>query len=136
MHEHSPATPSADVGAGVSTALNPGCVITEEWAGPAVVIAVAGVLDMLTAPQLEAGIAASRSKNPSAIIVDLTGVDFLASAGMAVLVDACERADAAAVKFRVVADAPSTSRPLKLLGLADMIGLHPTIDQARATLTG
>jgi anti-anti-sigma factor len=113
--------------------MDSGCVITEEWTGRTVVISVAGVLDMLTAPQLEAGIAAALPRNPSAIIVDLTDVEFLASAGMGVLVDACERAEGS-MKFRVVADGPATSRPLKLLGLADMVGLQPNLDVARATL--
>lgn len=132
MNQPSSATPRL-TNSGTSPAAHAGCVISEEWTGRTVVISVAGVLDMLTAPQLEAGIAASLPKNPSAIIVDLTDVDFLASAGMGVLVDACERADGS-VKFRVVADGPATSRPLNLLGLADMLGLHPTLDAARATL--
>lgn len=114
-------------------AFNEDCAISEEWTGRTVVISVAGVLDMLTSPQLEAGIAAALPGNPSAIIVDLTDVEFLASAGMGVLVDACERVEGS-VQFRVVADGPATSRPLKLLGLADIIGLHPSLDAARATL--
>ncbi|MDA0251568.1 MAG: STAS domain-containing protein [Actinomycetota bacterium] len=102
--------------------------------GPTVVISVAGVLDMLTAPQLEAVIAAALPKSPSAIIIDLSEVDFLASAGMGVLVEARERAGGT-MKFGVVADGPATSRPLKLVGLADMIGLHPTLDEARSALS-
>ena len=132
MNQQSSAT-SRFVGSGLSAAAHAGCVISEEWIGRTVVISVAGVLDMLTAPQLEAGIAASLPKNPSAIIVDLTHVEFLASAGMGVLVDTYERA-AGSAKFLVVADGPATSRPLNLLGLADMLGLHPTLDAARATL--
>ena len=34
----------------------------------------------------------------------------------------------------MVADGPATSRPLKLVGLADVIGLYPTLDEARAAL--
>lgn len=63
---------------GVATAPNVGCVISEEWVDRAVVIRVAGVLDMLTSPQLEVAVAASLLKMLSAIIVDLTDVDFLA----------------------------------------------------------
>lgn len=133
MNHHSSATPGF-LDSDIAAAAHTDCVISEQWTGRTVVISVAGVLDMLTSPQLEASIAASLPKNPSAIIVDLTDVGFLASAGMGVLVDACERADGS-VKFRVVADGPATSRPLTLLGLADMIGLHPTLDAARATLS-
>lgn len=118
---------------GVATAPNSGCVINEEWIGRTVVIAASGVLDMLTSPQLEAAITTSLQRNPAAIIVDLTDVDFLASAGMGVLVAARDQADGT-VKFGVVASGPATSRPLKLVGLAEMIGLYDTLDEALATV--
>ncbi|HOB50642.1 MAG TPA: STAS domain-containing protein [Mycobacterium sp.] len=108
-----------------------GCVIDEEWHGRAVVISVAGVLDMLTAPQLEASLTAALAKKPAAIIVDLTDVDFLASAGMGVLVAARDLADDG-VRFAVVASGPATSRPLTLVGLADLLGLRASLAEARA----
>ncbi|MEN9401768.1 MAG: anti-sigma factor antagonist [Verrucomicrobiota bacterium] len=117
----------------LASALNAACVISEEWMGPLVVVRAAGVLDMLTSPQLEVGIATALAKNPSAIIVDLNHVDFLASAGMGVLVAAQDKA-APAVKFAVVASGPATSRPLKMVGLAELIGLYPTLDEALAAV--
>ena len=117
---------------GVATAPT-GCVINEEWIGRTAVIFVSGVLDMLTSPQLEASIGASLQKKPAAIIVDLTDVDFLASAGMGVLVAARDQVDGT-IKFGVVASGPATSRPLKLVGLAEMIGLYETLSEALATL--
>lgn len=117
----------------VATVPNAGCVITEEWTGRTVVISAAGVLDMLTSPQLEASITAAMQKDPSVIIVDLTDVDFLASAGMGVLVAARDQVNGK-VNFGVVASGPATSRPLKLVGLAELIGLYPSLDEARATL--
>ena len=90
---------------------------------------------MLTSPQLDASIASSMRNNPSAIIVDLTDVDFLASAGMGVLVAARDQA-ASSVRFGVVANGPATSRPLKLVGLADLIGLYETLDEALVALGG
>lgn len=117
----------------VATAPNAGCVIKQEWIGRTVVIHVSGVLDMLTSPQLEVSIATSLQENPSAIIVDLTDVDFLASAGMGVLVSARDKV-ASGDRFGVVANGPATSRPLKLVGLADLIGLYDTLDEALAAL--
>jgi anti-anti-sigma regulatory factor len=52
---------------------------------------------------------------------------------MGVLVSACDRASETA-GFAVVANGPATSRPLRLVGLADMIGMYPTLDEARAAL--
>lgn len=119
----------------VTTDPNAGCVVNEEWIGRTVVIAAAGVLDMLTAPQLEVSVTAALNKNPEVIIIDLTDVDFLASAGMGVLVAARDRAQGKA-SFGVVASGPATSRPLKLVGLAELLGLHPTLHEARAALAG
>ena len=117
----------------VTTAPDAGCVITEEWFGSTVVVSASGVVDMLTSPRLEAGLTASLRKNPVAIIVDLTEVEFLASAGMGVLVAAREQA-ASDIRFGVVASGPATSRPLTLIGLADIIGLYPTLTEARDAL--
>lgn len=110
-----------------------GCAINEEWFDRTVVVAVSGVLDMLTSPQLQATISSAISKNPGAVIVDLSDVDFLASAGMGVLVAARDQADGK-VGFGVVASGPATSRPLKLVGLAEVIGLYRTLEEARAAL--
>jgi anti-sigma B factor antagonist len=41
---------------------------------------------------------------------------------------------APAVKLVVVADGPATSRPLKLVGIADVVELHATLDEALAAL--
>jgi anti-anti-sigma factor len=118
---------------GTSTAASTGCVISEEWSGRTAVISASGVLDMLTSPQLENSIATALKNSPTAIIVDLTDVDFLASAGMGVLVAARDKASAD-IGFGVVASGPATSRPLKLVGLAEIVGLYATLEEARAAL--
>lgn len=116
-----------------ATASPSGCVITEHWIGRTMVTSVSGVLDMLTSPQLEASITASMDKRPTALIIDLSDVDFLASAGMGVLVAARDQASGT-TGFAVVADGPATSRPLTLVGLADVLGVYPTLEAARAAL--
>jgi anti-anti-sigma factor len=116
-----------------ATATSAGCLIKEDWIGRTAVISASGVIDMLTSPQLEASIAACLDANPTAVIVDLADVDFLASAGMGVLVAARDRASGTC-GFAVVANGPATSRPLKLVGLADVIGMYPTLDEARTAL--
>jgi len=117
----------------VTTAADAGCVINEEWFGRTVVVSASGVVDMLTSPHLEASLTTSLKRNPAAIIVDLSEVEFLASAGMGVLVAAREQA-ASDIRFGVVASGPATSRPLTLIGLADIIGLYPTLAEARDAL--
>jgi len=110
------------------------CAVEQQRIGEIDVLLVAGVVDMLTAPQLKEAIAAAGKESPRGVIVDLSAVDFLASAGMGILVAARDELPPS-VHFAVVADGPATSRPLKLVGIADIVGLHATLDEALAALT-
>ena len=53
-----------------------------------VVFTVAGTVDWATAAQLADAVFTAVSAEPAVLVVDLTGVTFLSSAGLAVLVDA------------------------------------------------
>ncbi len=110
------------------------CTVEEKRIGDVSVVAVTGTLDMLTAPQLEAAIAAAAAAAPQAVVVDLGAVDFLASAGMGLLV-AAHGDLTPTVGFAVVADGPATSRPLKLVGIADVVDVFATLDEALSALT-
>ncbi len=107
----------------------PACVVEERWYDVTVVLSCSGVIDMLTAPHLEESLASVLAKQPSAVIVDLSKVDFLASRGMGVLIEMHDRITPD-IGFAVVADGPATSRPLKLIGVADVINMHSTLDAA------
>lgn len=100
----------------------------EKWIGSVAVVSASGAIDMLTAPELAHRIEATLLKQPKAVVVDLTDVDFLASAGMQVLVAAQEAASGA--RLVVAADGPATSRPLKITGITDIIDMYPTLDEA------
>ena len=107
----------------------PECIVKQQWLGRAVVVSVSGTVDMLTASRLEGAIAAALAENPVALVIDLTDVDFLASHGISVLVAAHERV-APRAAFAVVADGPATSRPMRLIGVSDLLALYPTRDEA------
>jgi anti-sigma B factor antagonist len=94
------------------------------------VLAVRGELDAFTAPQLAEAIDNGIAASPKALIVDLSEVAFLASAGMTVLVTGHETARRAEKRFMVVADGPTTSRPMRLTGLDQAVSLYPTLDAA------
>ena len=100
------------------------CAIEQRSVGETTVVSVTGTVDMLTAPQLEQAIGAAAKNSPAAVVVDLSAVEFLASAGMGVLVAA----------HGDLADGPATSRPLKLVGIADVVDHYATLDEALAAL--
>ncbi len=95
----------------------------------AVVLTVSGEVDMLSAPQLAEAIRTTLAAGPPALVIDLTQVDFLASAGMTVLVTA-QAEVAPPTQFAVVANGPATSRPIKLMGLDSVLSLYSTLDSA------
>ncbi|MBJ7382979.1 MAG: STAS domain-containing protein [Mycolicibacterium sp.] len=108
-----------------------GLGLTETWSGDVAVVGVSGELDMLTAPELAGAIEAAARKNPAALVVDLSAVDFLASAGMSTLITAHEDI-APRARFALVADGPATSRPLRLVGIDQIFAVYRTLDDALA----
>jgi len=88
-----------------------GFEVRESWSDRLVVLSVCDVVDMLSAPRMSEAICDALGKAPAGLIVDLTGVHFLASVGMSVLVAAQQAADAMLVRFGIVAEGPATSRP-------------------------
>jgi anti-anti-sigma factor len=119
---------------GTAAASGSTCDVSERWVGRVVVVATSGVVDMITAPQLEEAIKAALAQSPEGVVVDLTDVEFLASAGMGTLVAAHDEAPEG-VGIRIVAEGPATSRPLKLVGIADIVPLHATLDEALAAFS-
>lgn len=95
----------------------------------AVVLTVSGEVDMLSAPQFAEAIRTALATAPPALVIDLSKVDFLASAGMTVLVTA-QAEVAPPTRFAVVANGPATSRPIKLMGLDNVLALYSTLDSA------
>ena len=106
-----------------------GQICTENWVGRVVVVAASGDVDMLTAPQLRDAVETALGKDPEGLIVDLSAVDFLGSAGMQVLMEAHNQTGEN-LRFAVVADGPATSRPLKITGIADLITMYASLEVA------
>jgi anti-sigma B factor antagonist len=95
----------------------------------AIVLRVSGEIDLVTAPQLEESVTQALAQRPKVLVVDLTGVGFLASAGMSVLVAAHNMAGET-TDMRLVASGSATLRPMELTGLAKALQIHPTLNEA------
>jgi anti-anti-sigma factor len=109
--------------------------LTEQWYNTVAVLSCRGDLDIFTVPQLEAALAATEGKDPSAIVVDLTAVTFLVSTAMSTLVTTHDRLTPE-VGFAVVASGPATSRPLTLIGIASKINMYSDLESSLAALSG
>ncbi|MCX2729257.1 STAS domain-containing protein [Saccharopolyspora sp. NFXS83] len=89
----------------------------------AAVLVASGEIDMVTAPRFQQELLAAVHERPSALIVDLTDVEFFASAGLSALVAAYQQAGTDTV-VRVVAPTSATARPLQITALDRKIPVH------------
>lgn len=92
-----------------------------------------GDLDAVAVPRLIEAIDNALADDVAALIVELSGLDFLASSGMAVLIKGHTAATNCATQFGVVANGPTTSRPMELVGLNELLSVYPTLDDALAS---
>jgi anti-sigma B factor antagonist len=105
--------------------------VRSEKCGDAVVVHVVGELDLVSAPVLdELLIEAEAGSVAAPLVLDLTGVTFMASAGLALLMKHDERCGAAGRALRVVANGSAVLRPIALTGLRTVVTVMGTLADA------
>lgn len=112
--------------------LPPGLDITRRVVDGVLVIAAIGEVDLDTAPALgEALNGCIDEAGDQPCILDLTAVTFLNSAGLTMLLQATDRAQALHEPLRIVVDANRpVIRPIQVTGLDDELALYHTVDEA------
>ena len=104
-------------------------VTTRDEGGRAVVSAT-GEVDVFTVPRLDDALTALTSAGRTDVVVDLSGVDFLDSTGLSVLVKAQQTVQEAGGKLAVVVTAERVAKVFRITGLDQTLALHPTLDAA------
>lgn len=104
--------------------------LSERDDGNAVVLAAAGIVDMAAAPALADQVGAVLRRRPETLVIDLTGVTFLATAGMSILMEAHRKSEESGISFRVVAQGHVTVKPMQLMGIDDLLAIYPTVSTA------
>lgn len=99
--------------------------------GSAVVVTVSGDVDVLTAPRLRDALDRGLAEaDGGPLVLDLTGVEFLASRGLSTIVVA-HREGGATTPLRVVVDhARPVIRPIQLSGLDAVLTLFESVEDA------
>ncbi|TVT56295.1 STAS domain-containing protein [Amycolatopsis rhizosphaerae] len=97
------------------------------------VLEVSGELDMATAPQLARALDELRSSPDRVLLVDLAGVGFLGSSGLAVLVNLHRELEPGRL-LRIVAPSRDAYRAFAVTGLAGELPLYRSYEDALATL--
>ena len=98
----------------------------------AMVVAVDGEIDLHTAPQLSEQLAALEESRTGELVLDLTGVTFLDSSGLGVIVAAHRTVTAAGHQLKLVCVQPHIVRILKLTRLSDVVPVFDSLDAASA----
>lgn len=97
-----------------------------------VVVTVDGDIDTLTSPLLSSYVADQFEQNLQVLVLDLSRVQFLGSAGLAALIVAREEAGRRDVKLRLVSASHAVLRPLAATGLSNEFDLYDTMEAALA----
>lgn len=105
--------------------------LTSRTAGTVVVVEVCGEIDLATADRVAAAVEAGLAGAPTALVLDLTEVSFLDSAGLSLLARA-HMAAGERTPFRVVATQRAVLNPIQLTGMDKMLNLFDTVAGALA----
>lgn len=106
-------------------------VVTEERSGSALVLQVAGRIDSNTAPAFEAALVPAVSKE-SFVVIDMTSVEYVSSAGLRALLVAAKKARATGGKIKLAAMAPQIREVFDISGFSSLFDIQPDVASAVA----
>ena len=98
--------------------------------GPWTVITVAGELDVMGGPELRALVVREVAAGNPRLVLDLTGVDFIDSFGLGVVVGALKRTRLLDGDLRLVVPEPRIRRVFEVCDLDRVFALHTTVADA------
>jgi anti-sigma B factor antagonist len=95
-----------------------------------VVVEVSGEIDAVSAPELTMALEPVWAPAPARVVLDLSRVTFLGTAGMGELLRAADRADSAEVLLRLVGGTRCVDRAITVAGLGPRLPLSPDLGHA------
>jgi anti-sigma B factor antagonist len=98
--------------------------VTRETSGNATIVRVRGDVDVATSPQLRAELQTAIDAGTKEVVVDVSAMDFIDSAGLGVLIGALKRAREADVRLVLRGVQPSPRKVLGITGLDEMFTLE------------
>jgi anti-sigma B factor antagonist len=102
----------------------------DETHPPLTVVAVAGEVDVATAPSLRARLVELIGEGKVNLAIDLEGVDFLDSTGLGVLVSTVKRVRNDGGDLTLVCTNPHILKVFEITGLTTVFAIHATIGAA------
>ncbi len=108
-------------------------ILIEQPRPDVALVGLRGDLDLRTAPLLRAALQ-PLAHAAGTVLVDLSGLDFLGSAGLAELAGAQDAASGNSSRIVLVASGRAVVRPLEVTGLATLFQIYETVDAALEAL--
>lgn len=100
--------------------------------GVTTVVAVAGEVELHSAAQLRAALLEACAVEAPCVVVDLSGVNFMDSSGIGVIVGALKRARERGGNLSLVGLQPRVRRIFEITGLLGALPFYATVDEAVA----
>lgn len=101
--------------------------------GEQVVVQVAGEIDVYTAASLREKLADLIDADHTDVIVDLTGVTFMDSTGLGVLVGALKKVRGYGGRLQLVIDQEKVIKVFRITALTQVFTIHETLEAALAS---
>ncbi|WP_181723324.1 STAS domain-containing protein [Nocardia gipuzkoensis] len=98
-------------------------------AADAVVVTVHGEIDMASAPHLQSALDEALRDGPAAVVVDMSNVGFLGSAGLSVLLAASEATGSGGLR---VVPSDAARRPIEVTALDRLLTVFDSVEEALA----
>ncbi len=106
--------------------------VTSRADGDRTVVDVTGEIDVYTAPALREELSNLIDAEHTDLVVDLTGVSFMDSTGLGVLVGALKKVRTIGGDLRLVIDSEKILKVFRITALTQVFTIHPTLDEALA----
>jgi len=98
------------------------------------VVAAPGEVDLTNAEGLRDALLSALNSGALGLVVDMTATTFIDSAGVTALVRASRRASATEATVRLAVTAAPVLRVLNLVGIDQLLDVHPSVSDAVASL--
>jgi anti-sigma B factor antagonist len=102
----------------------------DDGADGAVIVRLSGEADITTAPALAEALGSRAAENTALLVVDASGLSFIDSAAIHVLVVAHHRLHSAGRRLALVSPVPAVMRVLQLTGLDRVIAVYSCLSDA------
>jgi anti-sigma B factor antagonist len=122
-------TRSHRAGGGQAEHMQSNFVVETRNCGRAVVLSLSGELDLVSTPQLEEALRVLDDPDTELLVLDLSGLEFMDSTGLHLLVRAQQAAEEAGRRLAVVRGREQVQRLLNLTGMSELLTIVDSPDE-------